>query len=153
VSPAPSSPATSATRDPRQVAAAQAVAAYRNLWAAFAQASRTSDPNNPDIARFSTGEALSSLQVALTRERRKGIVGRGAPVLSPRAGQVRLTPLPSRVEITDCSDSTQWRRYNAKTGKPIEGSPGGRRRVTAIVSGVDGSWKVTRFAVQAVGTC
>ncbi len=45
-------------------------------------------------------------------------------------------------------------KYRADNGQPANDGPGGRRQINAIVKkAVDGSWKVTDFGVQAVGTC
>ncbi|MEU0924580.1 hypothetical protein [Streptomyces malaysiensis] len=61
---------------------------------------------------------------------------------------------PNTVLISDCGDSTHWLKYRADNGKLADDEPGGRRSITAEVKRQsDGKWKVTRFAVEEIGSC
>ena len=56
--------------------------------------------------------------------------------------------------ISDCSDASAWLKYRADTGKPADDEPGGKHLIRAEVRlAVDGSWRVTRFAVEGTGSC
>lgn len=144
--PAPSSPA--------DLARHQAIAAYLGMWRDFADAATTSDWRSSKLAQNATGDALSTLSRGLYADRYNGLVSRGRPVNNPRVSSVDPVDSPTKVVISDCGDSTNWVTYRVDNGQPANDGPGGRRQINAIVKkAVDGSWKVTDFGVQAVGTC
>ena len=61
---------------------------------------------------------------------------------------------PTTVIVRDCSDSTNALKYRADNGQPANDGPGGRRLINATVEKQsDGSWKVSDFGVQPVGSC
>jgi hypothetical protein len=146
---APTSPAS-----PADVARHQAIAAYLGMWRDFADVATTSDWRSPTLARNATGDALSTLSRGLYADHYNGLVSRGRPVNNPQVSAVDPVDFPTKVVISDCGDSTNWVKYRADNGQPANDGPGGRRQINAIVKkAVDGSWKVTDFGVQAVGTC
>ncbi|MDU0295005.1 hypothetical protein [Saccharothrix longispora] len=127
---------------------------YRAMWGAYATAATTADWQSPELSRHATGTALSTLTRGLFTKHQQGIVARGHPVVNPAVSSVEPFHAPAKVVISDCGDSTGWTEHHADTGLPAEGEPGGRRHIDAIVEKqADGSWKVTDFGVQEVGTC
>lgn len=155
VSPPPrTSTASTSALGPIEEARDQGVRNYRRMWAAYAAAAATSDWQSPEPGRYATGTALSTLTKALSDYQRQGVVTRGQPVLNPVVSAVEPAHSPVTVIVSDCGDSTNWTKHHAADGRPLEGDPGGRRHIDAVVEKQsDGSWKVTRFTVQAVGTC
>jgi hypothetical protein len=150
--PTPMAPALPAS--PADVARHQAIAAYLGMWRDFADVATTSDWRSPTLARNATGDALSTLSRGLYADHYNGLVSRGRPVNNPQVSAVDPVDFPTKVVISDCGDSTNWVKYRADNGQPANDGPGGRRQIHAIVKkAVDGSWKVTDFGVQAVGTC
>jgi len=136
------------------VAGQQAISAYLGMWRNFADAAVTSDWRSPALAQNATGDALSRLSRGLYADHYNGLVSRGRPVNTPEVSSVDPTDSPTTVVITDCGDSTAWTKYRADNGQPVNDGPSGRRQINAVVKkAVDGSWKVTDFGVQAVGTC
>lgn len=124
------------------------------MWRDFADAAVTSDWRSPALARNATGAALSTLSRGLYADHYNGLVSRGRPVSNPQVSSVDPVVSPTTVVIADCGDSTTWKKYRADNGQPADDGPGGRRQINAIVKkAVDGSWKVTDFGIQAVGTC
>jgi hypothetical protein len=139
---------------PADVARQQAIAAYLGMWRNFADAATTSDWRSPALAQNATGDALSTLSRGLYADHYNGLVSRGRPVNTPEVSSVDPVDSPTTVVIADCGDSTTWTKYRADNGQPVNDGPSGRRQINAIVKkAVDGSWKVTDFGVQAVGTC
>ncbi|MFI9811526.1 hypothetical protein [Saccharothrix variisporea] len=131
-----------------------AMAAYRGMWQAFAEAGATGDWTSPDLANYATGEALSLLTRGIKAQHDRGWVSRGEPVLSPSVKAATPPSAPKEVLITDCGDSTNWIRYEAVSGRPVADDPRGRRHIEAIVTQQsDGAWRVVKFAVQEIGTC
>ncbi|MEU7171477.1 MULTISPECIES: hypothetical protein [Micromonospora] len=130
-----------------------ALAAYRGMWQAYAKAGLTADPNESDLARFASGDALTTLKKGLSSYRSKGHILKGDYALSPRVAQVSLTSTSPSVTVTDCLDDTHFLVYTA-SGEPINDEPGGRRATRATVTdlGAQG-WKVATFGVREVGTC
>lgn len=146
VSSAPSSPTAGA-------GAASALDAYRGMWDAYVEAIRIPDPAYPDLARYAQGDALEVFVAGLTSVQRDGLVGEGDVVLDPRATTVRPNASPPTVDIEDCVDTSDSHLVK-QDGSPYEDTPGGRQAATATASQLDdGTWKVTSFALLAVGTC
>lgn len=145
VSPSPTSPA--------EIAGQRAVAAYVGLWQAMAEASHTSNWQSPELVRYASGSALQVASGILYADHYNGLVARGAPVLHPKVTSVSPPEAPKTVMVVDCADSSNWLRYRT-AGPAFTDEPGGRRAITSEVRlHEDGSWKVTRFAVQGLGSC
>ena len=131
-----------------------ALAAYRAMWRDFVAAGRTSDWQSPDLGRHATGIALQKLTQGLYADHQNGVVTRGEPVLDPSVSSVEPATNPSKVAVTDCGDSTNFLKYNAETGQPVDDEPGGRQLINATLQlQTDGSWKVSDFGVHEVGSC
>lgn len=129
--------------------ASEALATYSGLWRAMAKAATTSDWRDPELAKFATGDALAVVTRSLYLDHQNGVVTRGAPKTNPRTTSVTST----KVVIADCGDDSGWLKYKAN-GQLQNDTPGGRRAITAEVQRQpDGSWRVTRFAVEGVGSC
>ncbi|ORT46920.1 hypothetical protein KBI5_22570 [Frankia sp. KB5] len=151
-----SSPATSVSPSPTSPADAagqRAIAAYVGLWKAMAEASHTSNWQSPDLVRYASGSALQVLSGSLYADHLNGFVSRGEPVLHPQVTSVSPSEAPTTVMLSDCADSTNWLQYRTD-GTLVDDEPGGRRLVTSEVRlHEDGSWRVTRFAVEDLGSC
>lgn len=143
-------PATS----PADVAKRQATMAYLGMWQAMARAGETSNWQEPELAHYATGNALTTITRSLYADHFNGVVSRGAPVDHPVVSSVEPAGNLSTARITDCADSTHWLQYHAGTNQLVDGTPGGRRSIVAKVQKQpDGSWKVTEFAVEGLGSC
>lgn len=129
-----------------------ATAAYTGMWQAMAKAGETSDWQSPALAQYATGDALGVINRSLYTDHLNGVVTQGAPKTNPQVSSVDPQDSPATVVISDCGDDSGWLKY--KDGRLLNDEPGGRRAITAEVKmQSDGSWKVARFAVEAVGTC
>lgn len=150
VPPAPSSTFAS----PGETAKQQAIAAYLGMWSDMVAAATTSDWQSPGLAHHTTAEALSKISRGLYADRYNGLVSKGRPVNSPTVESVEPATNPTTVGIVDCGDDSNWLKYRADNGQPANDGPGGRRHINAMTKkAVDGSWKVTDFAIQDPGTC
>jgi hypothetical protein len=124
------------------------------MWHDMAQAATTSDWKSPVLARHATGDALSAISRGMYADHLNGLVTKGAPLNAPRVTSSVPADMPTTVLIRDCGDSSHWLKYRADNGKLADDEPGGRQSISAEVKRqTDGSWKVDRFAVEAVGTC
>jgi hypothetical protein len=123
------------------------------MWAAYNTALSIPDPNYPDLARYTDGDALALLTTGLQEAKDDGLKGTGDVRLSPEVTSAAPVDAPTTVEITDCLDSTRSKLVRASSGPPYSDSPGGLRRTTATVRWQSSGWKVVRFAAQEVGTC
>lgn len=138
----------------RDVAQSAALAAYRGMWADFVAAGVTSDWQSPRLGDHATGLALTNLSRGLYADQRNGLVTRGEPSFDPRASSAEPAEDPVKVVVADCGDTSNWLKYRASDGSRAGDSAGGRRAINAIVERQsDGSWKVSDFGAQAVGTC
>ncbi|MFC8429263.1 hypothetical protein [Streptomyces sp. NPDC057253] len=147
---ASSSPSSSSSAE---IARSQATTAYLGMWQDMASAAKTSDWNAPNLARYATGDALSAISRGMYADHLNGLVTKGEPKNSPKVNSVTPATDPTTAVISDCGDSTHWLKYRKDNGKLADDKPGGRQAITAEVKKLNGRWKVTRFAVEGVGSC
>jgi hypothetical protein len=149
-SPSPSSTPSSAAEAARQ----KAIAAYLGMWQDFAEAGETSDWDSPRLGDHASGDALLTMSRALYADHYNGLVTKGTSTNNPTVSSATPAAAPKTVMISDCGDDSRALKYDAKTGKLANDAPGGKRAMVAEVKlHKDGSWRVTRFAVQGVGSC
>lgn len=147
------SPSPSPT-DPRVGAVQDAVGAYRGMWQAYNSAVHVPDPDSPGLPKYATGNALHTLVTGLKSVKDRGLKGTGDIVVSPQVTEISPTDAPAKVGIRDCFDDGATHLVRASPGSPYNDTPGGRRLCLATVERqADGSWKVTGFGLQGVGTC
>ncbi|MEU5259745.1 hypothetical protein [Amycolatopsis sp. NPDC021455] len=147
-------PLSSVVTQPADLAKQRAITAYVGMWSDMADAAVTSDWQSPKLAQNATAEALQTISRSLYADHYNGLVTKGRPINHPQVERVEPQADPTTVKISDCGDSTNWLKYRADNGAPADDGPGGHRRIEALVKkAVDGSWKVTTFAVHEVGSC
>jgi hypothetical protein len=149
------SPAASASPSatPTQAGAATAMDAYRGMWKAYVEAIKIPDPAYPGLAKYTQGDALNVFVKGLTNVKNTGLVGQGDVTIHPAATAANPDSRPPTVNIQDCVDTSQSHLVK-KDGSPYQDTPGGNTKATATVSKLpDGSWKVSSFALFAVGSC
>ncbi|MFI7208442.1 hypothetical protein [Micromonospora aurantiaca (nom. illeg.)] len=130
-----------------------ALAAYRGMWQAYAKAGLAANPDEPELARHATGQALSTLKTGLAKLRKDGEVIKGEYESDPHVVPASPSTEPVTVSVQDCLDTTRFLTYKAATGALADDVPGGKRAVRATVVRDGDGWKVSSFGVQAVGTC
>ncbi|MGC4885771.1 hypothetical protein [Micromonospora sp. DT227] len=147
----PRRPVATASAASREAAALDA---YRGMWQAYAKAGLTANPQEPDLARYTTGPALALLTSGLTKLRAEGEIIKGQYQSSPHV-VTATTPSPAgdTVTVQDCLNTTDFLTYKASSGTLANDTPGGNRAVLATVTRDDVIWKVSTVAAQAVGTC
>jgi hypothetical protein len=124
------------------------------MWQNMAVAARTSNWQSPLLSEFASGTALTTLSRGLYTDHQNGLVTLGEPKNSPSVSRAEPEEDPTLVRISDCGDSTNWLKYDAKTRLTADDGPGGRRLINAVVTKqAGGRWMVSDFAVQEVGTC
>ncbi len=149
----PMSSPTSATHSPADSARQLATAAYTGMWQQMAKADETADWQAPALATYATGDALTVINRSLYTDHVNGLISTGAPTTNPQVTKVDPPNDPTTVMISDCGNDAQWVKHKAD-GSSYSDPPGGRRSITAEVKRqTDGSWRVTRFAVEGVGSC
>lgn len=128
--------------------------AYVGMWQAMATAGETSDWQSPELTRFATGNALTTITRSLYTDHLNGVVTRGVPRTVPQVASVHPARAPETVTVLDCGDATATSKVRAATNEPINDTPSGRRSIVAEIKiQPGGKWKVHQFAVQGVGTC
>jgi hypothetical protein len=153
-------PAPSATRmptatstSPAALAGQQAVEAYLEMWHDMVVAGTTSNWQDPQLGQYATGDALQVITKSLYTDHLNGVVTKGSPTNSPRVSSIDSPIDPTTVTIKDCGDDSGWLKYKTD-GQLFNDVPGGHRSITAQVKKQpDGSWRVTDFAVEGVGSC
>lgn len=149
----PVAPSTSPSVLPSGAGAATAIDAYRGMWKAYGEALRIPDPTYPDLSKYAQGDALKVIVDGLTRTKSDGLVGKGDIAIAPNVTGAQPNADPPTVTIKDCMDTSKSHLVKID-GSSYQDTPGGKRSVTATVSRQpDGTWKVSGFAVLAVGTC
>jgi hypothetical protein len=153
-----SSPPTTATQMststtmPPTGAAAQALSAYRAMWADMVVVSRTSDYQSPSLASHASGDALAVLVHDLAKNQQAGLVTKGKLKLSPQVTSLTPPTNPSQATISDCVNDTHWLNYKSSGGL-ADKTPGALHATSALIVKENGTWKVTELALQAGGTC
>jgi hypothetical protein len=123
------------------------------MWKAYVEATHIPDPAYPDLARYTLGDALAVFVKGLTNVQQDGLVGQGDVSIAPSVTGANPNAAPATVDIKDCVDTSKSHLVK-KDGSPYQDTPGGHRAATAKVSRLaDGSWKVSSFALFAVGSC
>jgi hypothetical protein len=148
----PSVPALGSAVSATQPATDPAVDAYQSMWTAYTRAGLTANPDHPDLARYATGLALTTLRNGLAGYRKQRQVLKGDLVTAPHPANASPANEPTTVSIVDCLDTTNFLVYRAD-GRLADDEPGGRRAVRATVIRSADGWKVSSFGVQQVGTC
>jgi hypothetical protein len=127
---------------------AQAVAAYRAMWADAVAVGVKSDETDPRLDDHARNGGLGLLRYAMRQNAKQGIVAKGQVHLAPVAKRVGR----SKVTIEDCLDSTHWLQYRTD-GTLKNNVPGGHHKVDATVVESGGRWLVDSLYVHEVGTC
>jgi hypothetical protein len=122
------------------------------MWADMVSAARTADYQDPVLADHATGVALSTLVQGLYSYRQQGLVIMGKPVTHPTVTSLTPAAEPTQANVSDCFDDTHWLAYKA-TGGLANNVPGGHRKISAVVTDIDGTWKVTQLDTGAEGSC
>jgi hypothetical protein len=149
----PTSAASPTSVTPADLARQAATATYLGMWQQMVAAGTTSDWQSPKLAQYATGDALNTIARSLYGDHLNGVVTKGTPTNNPAVSSVDPQNDPTTVMISDCGNDSGWLKYKAN-GQLLNNTPGGRRKITAEVKRqTDGSWRVTRFAVEGVGSC
>ncbi|MFD0204020.1 MULTISPECIES: hypothetical protein [Saccharothrix] len=131
-----------------------ATAAYLGMWREFAVAGTTSDWQSAALGKYATGVALTNLTRGLYADHYNKLVTKGEATHDAKVASAEPADNPTKIIVTDCSDSTKALKYRADNGQLADDTPGGRRLINGQVElQGDKSWKVTDFAVREVGTC
>lgn len=144
-----SASAPASTNASTSTPSAEALAAYRAMWAEVASAGTTADYQAPSLSEHLSGDALKTITENLAADKNQGIVGRGVPVVHPVVTAASTTS----VALSDCLDDRAWLQVYASTGKPVDDVPGGLRSTTATVTDINGTWKVTQLNTGDEGSC
>ena len=130
-----------------------ALAAYRGMIADWAAAGLTSYYQDPALAHHMSGSALSQVTRHLAVEQSAGAVVLGSPVLSDIAfGQEVPAGDPTEIVINSCLDDSNWLEYT--TGHLLYNkTPGGRHKTQALAEETSGTWKISQYVSDGVGTC
>jgi hypothetical protein len=129
-----------------------ALAAYRNMWHAFVRAARTSNPGDPNLAKYASGNALTLIVNSPAVNREKARVTLGDVGLDPRVVEFQPPQNPTEVQILDCVDARNWLEHNASGGLS-DNEPGAKHRTTASMNLSAQGWKVDAFTLLGGGTC
>ena len=146
-SPTPT-PSISPTGTPQQ----QILDAYLGMQHAFAKASQTANPEDPELSRYAADTALIRLRDGLMAMRSKGLRARGETVYHPKVESLEPAGAPRKARVRDCMDTSKTEAYKAN-GDPYTDTPGGLRLAVADLEIVNGTWKVTGLGVHKVGSC
>ncbi|MFI9559104.1 hypothetical protein [Nonomuraea endophytica] len=143
-------PSFTASVDPSASVKDALLTAYRGMWRDFADAARTADWNDPELADHATGDAEAKLRYGLYLASKKGQIVKG----EPRLLRPEITKLErEKAAIADCVDDTGFLVY-AKDGKRAKDTAGaGRHLATATLKLREGSWYVTSYTLKEAGTC
>lgn len=145
----PSSIATSTAPPSSEEAALRA---YRGMWDAYVEAAKTSDPDAPDLRRYTSDNALKLIVSALVTNREDKKIVLGELKVEPKVTAIQADGNSPTATVLDCVDDTKWLVHKS-SGELFNDVPGGRHRTTATVKASNGEWKVGQFTLEDSGTC
>ncbi|PSK96172.1 hypothetical protein CLV63_11254 [Murinocardiopsis flavida] len=142
--PATSPPVSTAQPSPSPSAGNGAIAAYEGMWDAVVDASRDASSDHPELDKYATGDAA-----ALMRQGMESVesshVGKPSHDLTVKSAKPNANP--SRVELRDCQDGSEWR----PKGDPPSDQKDIRVDATVVKDAL--SWKVSALRIWGPGTC
>ncbi|MGC5051218.1 hypothetical protein ACLQ2S_07180 [Micromonospora sp. DT48] len=145
-----------AERAAEQAAAEKAaLAAYSGYLAASRAASRRSDPQEPQLARFLADPLLTNVRFNLRQARQHGAVAAGTlRSEGPTVVSMDLDADPPTVEIQDCVDASNYRLVYVADDKVVPGTRGSRHLATATATRYpDGRWRISAGAAHQDQPC
>jgi hypothetical protein len=122
------------------------------MWDAYVEAAKTSDPDAPDLRRYTSDNALKLIVSALVTNRVDKKIILGDLKIDPKVAAVKTGENPPTATVNDCVDDTKWLVHKS-SGELLNDVPGGRHRTTATVKSSNGEWKVSQFTLEGSGTC
>lgn len=149
---APSSAAAATSLTPNDAAGSNALSAYRQMWSAFVEAGKSSDPEAPDLPKYASDQALRLIVSSLYTDRDRRRVSKGELKIDPKVTALTPADAPTEATIVDCVNDEKWLKYKASGGL-VNDVPGGRHRTTAMVKRTPDGWKVASFILKEGGTC
>ncbi|MFF4647291.1 hypothetical protein [Streptomyces sp. NPDC001389] len=121
VSPSATMPAASPVpADPEAADKAEVQAAYTRYWDVLTAAYAKSDPDDPNLAKVATGNALVQTQQDLANFRKRGRVFSGQPQHSNSGITFKAETKLKTAVITDCLDVSQWKPVEKDSGKEVQ---------------------------------
>lgn len=151
---APTSPAgsPSPTVDPT---VAKAIDAYNGYLAAYAAASQTANPDDPNLAAYLGDPLLTSTKFSLEQLKNHGEVQLGAQKATVLGSQVDMGAKPPTVTLQTCLDYSAIKLVYASNQSPVPNSALKQTKVGATVTVAqypDGRWLVNN-SKQSGATC
>ncbi|MFJ8165590.1 hypothetical protein ACIRBY_32400 [Streptomyces sp. NPDC096136] len=110
----------SAPADPEAADKAEVQAAYTHYWDVLTAAYAKSDPDDPNLAKVSSGDALVQNQQELATFRKGGRIIAGRPQHSSTAVTFKADTKLKTAVITDCLDISQWKPVEKSSGKSVD---------------------------------
>ncbi|MEU3315791.1 hypothetical protein ABZ743_24385 [Streptomyces sp. NPDC006662] len=109
----------SAPADPEAADKAEVQAAYTHYWDVLTAAYAKSDPDDPNLTKVSTGNALVQTQQDLANLRMRGHVFSGQPQRSNSGITFKADTKLKTAVITDCLDVSHWKPVEKDGGKEL----------------------------------
>ncbi|MEW2372579.1 hypothetical protein AB0940_24900 [Streptomyces sp. NPDC006656] len=110
----------SAPADPEAADRAEAQAAYTHYWDVLTAAYAKADPDDPNLTKVATGNALVQTQQDLANFRTRGRVFSGQPQHSNTGITFKADTKLKTAVITDCLDVSQWKPVEKTGGKEVQ---------------------------------
>ncbi|HKT00076.1 MAG TPA: hypothetical protein VJT31_11135 [Rugosimonospora sp.] len=151
---APASPAgsPSPTVDP---AVAKAIDTYNGYLAAYAAASQTANPDDPNLTAYLGDPLLTSTKFSLEQLKSRGEVQVGAQKATVVSSKVDMAAKPPTVTLQTCLDYSAIKLVYAANQSPVPNSALKQTKVGATVTVAqypDGRWLVNN-SKQSGATC
>jgi hypothetical protein len=123
------------------------------MIADWVSAALTANYQDPVLAHHMSGSALSQVTRHLAVEQSEGVVVLGTPVISDITfGQEVPAGSSTEIVINSCVDASNWLEYTTDHHL-YNDTPGGRHKTQALAEETSGTWKISQYASNAVGTC
>ncbi|MCK2241873.1 MULTISPECIES: hypothetical protein [unclassified Crossiella] len=157
----PSSVATTSAQarpEPGRVAGADGAAArqvketYLAMWHQFTIAAASANQHASGLSAHATGAALVELRQMLYADSMAGRVTLGKPDPNPQITAVRIPEVPLEVDLLDCVNTSNWRKYKARDGQ-VDAVRPDRILASATARNSEGTWKIATLSLREVDSC
>ncbi|MEV0521832.1 hypothetical protein AB0I66_00250 [Streptomyces sp. NPDC050439] len=106
---------------------------YKRMWEEQVKAYAAADLKGTELKKYATASAYSRAKFDVEGLQRKGIFAKGKPGHETKVTSTDLERQVPRAELTDCLDTSTWKYFYRKTGKPVPLPEGNLSRYVTTV--------------------
>ncbi|MEV6758397.1 hypothetical protein [Streptomyces sp. NPDC051214] len=112
-------PRPSTSIDPETAARSAVLKSYTRMWEEQVKAYASADLKGTALKKYAAASAYSRAKVDVEGLQKQGIFAKGRPGHRMKVTSTDLERKVPRAELTDCVDTSSWKYFYRKSGKPV----------------------------------